>query len=166
MKCRSSRSEVLCKKVCNFKSLWHRCFPVNFAKFLRTLLFIEHLMWLLLEMERAVRFTKLVIIRIRSILNIKLIDIAQSLNDADCERFWNQNDPRSDFLLKMTKMFKQMYLNHPAQRMEERKRETVKPYIENRMELLILLLISMEQVLTSTWLQCVKIYSKSDIQSE
>ena len=31
------------------KRLWHRCFPHNFAKFLRTPFFIEHLQWLLLE---------------------------------------------------------------------------------------------------------------------
>ena len=30
------------------KGLWHRCFPVNFAKFLRTLYFMEQLWWLLL----------------------------------------------------------------------------------------------------------------------
>ena len=30
------------------KSLWHRCFPLNFAKFLRTPFFMEHLCWLLL----------------------------------------------------------------------------------------------------------------------
>ena len=30
------------------KRLWHRCFPVNFAKFLRTPFLIEHLWWLLL----------------------------------------------------------------------------------------------------------------------
>ena len=30
------------------KRLWHRRFPVNFAKFLRTPFFIEHLWWLLL----------------------------------------------------------------------------------------------------------------------
>ena len=30
------------------KRLWHRCFPVNFAKFLRASFFIEHLWWLLL----------------------------------------------------------------------------------------------------------------------
>ena len=30
------------------KSLWHRCFPVNFAKFLKTSFFTEHLQWLLL----------------------------------------------------------------------------------------------------------------------
>ena len=30
------------------KRLWHRCFPVNFAKFLRVPFFIEHLCWLLL----------------------------------------------------------------------------------------------------------------------
>ena len=30
------------------KRLWQSCFPVNFAKFLRTPFFIEHLWWLLL----------------------------------------------------------------------------------------------------------------------
>ena len=29
--------------------LWHRCFPVNFAKFLRTPFITEHLQWLLLR---------------------------------------------------------------------------------------------------------------------
>ena len=28
--------------------LWHKCFPVNFVKFLRTSIFIEHLWWLFL----------------------------------------------------------------------------------------------------------------------
>ena len=32
------------------KRLWHRCFPVNIAKFLRTHFFTEHLRWLLLYM--------------------------------------------------------------------------------------------------------------------
>ena len=31
------------------KRLQHRCFPVNIAKFLRTLFFIAHLRWLLLN---------------------------------------------------------------------------------------------------------------------
>ena len=31
--------DVFCKK----RRLWHRCFPVNFAKFLRTLFLTEHL---------------------------------------------------------------------------------------------------------------------------
>ena len=30
------------------KRLWHRCFPVNFAKFLRTPFLTEHIRWLLL----------------------------------------------------------------------------------------------------------------------
>ena len=30
------------------KRLWHRCFPVNIAKYLRTPFFTEHLWWLLL----------------------------------------------------------------------------------------------------------------------
>ena len=29
------------------KRLWHRCFPVNFVKFLRTRFYIEHHWWLL-----------------------------------------------------------------------------------------------------------------------
>ena len=74
---RSSRPEVFCKKVVlrNFakctgkhlcqslflnkvaglrlatllkKRVWHRCYPVNFMKFLRTTFIIEHLRWLLL----------------------------------------------------------------------------------------------------------------------
>ena len=32
------------------KSFWHRCFPVNFPKFLRTPFFTEHLQWLLLDL--------------------------------------------------------------------------------------------------------------------
>ena len=31
------------------KKLWHRCFPADFAKFLRTPICTEHLQWLLLK---------------------------------------------------------------------------------------------------------------------
>ena len=31
------------------KRLWHRCFPVDFAKLLRTPFFTEYLQWLLLK---------------------------------------------------------------------------------------------------------------------
>ena len=77
MKNASSRPEVFCKKdvLRNFtkftgkhlcrslflgkvaglklatllkKRVWHKCFPVNFANFLRTPFFIEHLWWQLL----------------------------------------------------------------------------------------------------------------------
>ena len=69
-KFRSSRPEVFCKKAvlrnfAKFKGerlcqglflkkvaglrLWYRCFLVNFVKFLRAPLFIEHLWWLLLQ---------------------------------------------------------------------------------------------------------------------
>ena len=34
------------------KRLWHRCFPVNFAKFLRTPFLTEHLWWLLLVFSK------------------------------------------------------------------------------------------------------------------
>ena len=36
-------------------SVWHRRFPVNFAKFLRTALFIEHFRWLLLKALRDIK---------------------------------------------------------------------------------------------------------------
>ena len=74
-RCRSSRPELFCKKgvlkkftkftgkhLCQSlffnkvaslrpatllkKRLWHRCFLVNFVKFLRTTFFIEHFRWL------------------------------------------------------------------------------------------------------------------------
>ena len=35
------------------KKLWHRCFPVNFVKFLRTPFHIEHLLWLLLKNKKS-----------------------------------------------------------------------------------------------------------------
>ena len=35
------------------KRLWHRCFPMNFAKFLRTPFLTEHLRWLLLSSVSA-----------------------------------------------------------------------------------------------------------------
>ena len=47
----------LCENTCRRpatllkKRLWRRCFPVNFAKFLRTLFYIEQLRWLLLLFE-------------------------------------------------------------------------------------------------------------------
>ena len=80
---RSSRQEVFCKKdvLRNFakftgkhlcqsfffnkvaglrlaallkKKLWHRCFRVNFAKFLRTSILTEHLCWLLLIIYKSI----------------------------------------------------------------------------------------------------------------
>ena len=35
------------------KRIWHRCLPVNFAKFLRTPFSIEHLRWLLLYITNS-----------------------------------------------------------------------------------------------------------------
>ena len=65
---KSSRPEVICQKgvLGNFakstepatllkKRLWHRYFPVNFAKFLRAAFLTEHLRWLLLKYIRLKR---------------------------------------------------------------------------------------------------------------
>ena len=35
------------------KRLWHKCFPVNFAKFLRTPFLTKHLWWLLLKIAKG-----------------------------------------------------------------------------------------------------------------
>ena len=35
------------------ETLRHRCFPVNFSKFLRTFFFLEHLHWLLLNIQKS-----------------------------------------------------------------------------------------------------------------
>ena len=40
--------ESTCARV-SFLIKWHRCFPVNFVKFLKTPFFKEHLWWLLLN---------------------------------------------------------------------------------------------------------------------
>ena len=93
--CGSSRPEVFCKKgvLRNFtkftgkhvyqslffnkvaglrpatflkKRLWHRCFPVNFVKFLRTPFFIEHIWWLLLKV-----ITQIYLIRAQSEVSIQ-----------------------------------------------------------------------------------------------
>ena len=53
---RSSRQEVFCEKGLTLatllkKGLWHRCFPVNFVKFLRTPFLTEHPWWLLLDLQ-------------------------------------------------------------------------------------------------------------------
>ena len=85
---RSSRPEVFCKKgvLRNFtkftgkhlcqslffnnvaglrpatllkKRPWHRCFPVNFAKFLRTPFLTEHLCWLRLNLGHGILILEL-----------------------------------------------------------------------------------------------------------
>ena len=64
------------------KRLWRRCFPVNFAKFLRTPVFTEGLWWLLLDF-------KAFLLNNRGITNmIKLIfKIRQENNEELNKRF-------------------------------------------------------------------------------
>ena len=45
------KQQVWGLQFCFKKRLWHGCFPMNFAKFLRTPFSIEHLRWLLLPMS-------------------------------------------------------------------------------------------------------------------
>ena len=94
---RSSHPEVFCKKgvLKNFlrsatllkKTLWHRCFPVNVAKFLRTPFFIEHLRWLLLN----------------AAMNIKTLDRASARQDP--EKKTNLNESASQKMCFCGKYF-------------------------------------------------------------
>ena len=38
-----------------FRPVWHRCFPMNFAKFLRTLFLREHLPWLPMKLQLTIQ---------------------------------------------------------------------------------------------------------------
>ena len=48
---RNSQENVCARVSFLKKRLWHRCFPVNFATFLRTFFLTEHLRWLLLTCQ-------------------------------------------------------------------------------------------------------------------
>ena len=67
------------------KRLWHRYFPVNFEKFLRTPFYIEHLWWLLLF------FTSLLLV-------LFIVGIALCTNLKFEERFWISKNVASSFL--------------------------------------------------------------------
>ena len=57
------------------KRIWHRHFPVNFAKFLRPLFFVEHLLWLLLTFPQA--FYKIAVLKIFE--NLQKTSVSESL---------------------------------------------------------------------------------------
>ena len=54
------------------KRHWYRCFPVNFAKFLRTPFHIEHLWWLLLFFKKAIQLVTVVAIEKSVIYSLKV----------------------------------------------------------------------------------------------
>ena len=61
------------------KRLWHRCFPVNLAKFLRTPFFIEDLWWLLLNADSATMkwvFIDALVRQSRKIIKVKIVQIS------------------------------------------------------------------------------------------
>ena len=59
------------------KRLWHRCFPVNLAKFLRTPFLTEYLGWLLLIIERIVVYYLLTLLQ-------ALINVLKSFLEHTC----------------------------------------------------------------------------------
>ena len=62
------------------KGIWHRCFPVSFAKFLRTPFVTKHLRWLLLNIYFSVPIWK-ICVKVKKTLNerITIIDFISSV---------------------------------------------------------------------------------------
>ena len=58
---------VFIKKTSLKKRLWHRCFPANFEKFLKTPFLIEHLRWLFLN------FTNITFTQYEFVISFKTI---------------------------------------------------------------------------------------------
>ena len=56
------------------KRLWHRCFTVNFAKFVRTPFFAEHLRWLFCTFSRRLflTFGNLIVVSIKTRMFVKI----------------------------------------------------------------------------------------------
>ena len=63
------------------KKFWHRCFPVNFAKILRTPFLTDHLRWLLLYLV----YTHLSLIPASFIFSIKLCESLSNLFSSGLE---------------------------------------------------------------------------------
>ena len=61
------------------KRLWHRCFPVNFVKFLRTPFFIEHLWRLLSQFIYLRSRVKFIIFQLIKIVPVVLLTVATKM---------------------------------------------------------------------------------------
>ena len=72
-----ARISFLIRLQAEAKRLWHRCFPVNLAKFLRTPFLTEYLGWLLLIIERIVVYYLLTLLQ-------ALINVLKSFLEHTC----------------------------------------------------------------------------------
>ena len=85
------------------KRPWHRCFPVNFAKFLRTPFSIEHLWWLLLIRHRLYIWTEVffgwLLFELIAKLNFLVGRLAMELSHKSLENisFWCKTPSKSCF---------------------------------------------------------------------
>ena len=70
------------------KSLWHRCFPVNFAKLLRTPIFVEHLRWLLLHVLNIYTYLGYFILTIQQLDSQRMgqLDKQKAAKDSQFQR--------------------------------------------------------------------------------
>ena len=53
------------------KRLWHKCFSVNFTKFLRTPLLTEHLRWLLLDSTLNIFLKEFSLVKIEAAIHLR-----------------------------------------------------------------------------------------------
>ena len=92
---RRSHPDVFCRKrsaTLLKKRLWHRCFLVNFAKFLRAPFFTERLRWLLLYLGRVLSGSRKgnKIFRIQSIESSRVLQKAPTI-PVDTGRKFNEH---------------------------------------------------------------------------
>ena len=81
------------------KRLWHRCFPVNFAKFLRTPFFIEHL-WCCFCMQ-PIKITRPLQLHAFLAFNIKYVRALLTLFEVDV----NSSDSMATSLMSFWCLF-------------------------------------------------------------
>ena len=74
LKSSPNSQENTCARASFLIKLEHRCFPDNFAKFLRTPLFIEHLWWLLLTAPRLPIFSSAFSFSLTKLQNYRLFE--------------------------------------------------------------------------------------------
>ena len=67
---------------CNFIRFWHRFFPVNFAKFVRTSFLIENLRWLLLFWELTQILKRVIKVFLIPVFKVQYSSIISEISEA------------------------------------------------------------------------------------
>ena len=108
-------NKVAGPKACNFtkKRLQHRCFPVNIAKFLRRIFFIEHFQWLLFLMNPHSKGIRPWFRRFNlNILNYEIVTNIRFLLLTLLLQYWNSKKRKVIKLVEHILLFHKTLLTH------------------------------------------------------